>query len=250
MKEVLRQVGLTEKEIEVYLVLLELGEVSVGSILKRTNVSSSKIYEILDRLSKKGLVSRVIIEKIYYFSAAPPVCILDYLDQKKQDLLSITNRMEQLMPQLERAKKPVEEHSVRSYIGYNGLRTAFGSIINTLNRGEEYVGFIVSPEEIKNPLLANFLVQFHKRRAEKGISARMLADYKMRKVYKKEPFVSYKKYQIRFAQQKTLSDIIIFRKSILFYTGLGEPEAFIINSDRLANTFLDFFHNNWEVSRP
>ena len=55
--EILQELGLTQREIRVYLALLELGSTTTGSIIKRSEVPNSKIYEILESLQNKGLVS-------------------------------------------------------------------------------------------------------------------------------------------------------------------------------------------------
>ena len=60
IKEALKSIGLTEGEIKIYLALLELGSSSIGQIIKRSGISGSKTYEVLDRLSQKGLISAIL----------------------------------------------------------------------------------------------------------------------------------------------------------------------------------------------
>ncbi|RMD45562.1 TrmB family transcriptional regulator, partial [Candidatus Pacearchaeota archaeon] len=52
----LKEIGLTNGETKVYLSLIKIGESTVGPIAKKSGVSLSKIYEILNNLIKKGLV--------------------------------------------------------------------------------------------------------------------------------------------------------------------------------------------------
>ena len=59
-ESLLEKIGLTKSEIKVYLALLELGCSATGKIVEKSKASSSKIYEILDRLMQKGLVSFII----------------------------------------------------------------------------------------------------------------------------------------------------------------------------------------------
>ena len=51
--ELLEEIGLTKSEIKVYLALLELGSSTTGPIVDKSKASSSKIYEILDKLMQK-----------------------------------------------------------------------------------------------------------------------------------------------------------------------------------------------------
>jgi HTH-type transcriptional regulator, sugar sensing transcriptional regulator len=58
------QLGLTSGEARIYLSLLKLGSSKVGSIVKDSRVSYSKVYDVLERLITKGLVSYVTFDII------------------------------------------------------------------------------------------------------------------------------------------------------------------------------------------
>ena len=65
--QLLRKVGLTDGESKVYLALLELGSSTTGPIVKEADIAKSIVYQILDRLIQKGLVSYIVKEKTKYF---------------------------------------------------------------------------------------------------------------------------------------------------------------------------------------
>ena len=67
--KILEEIGLTKSEVKTYLALLEIGSSSTGDIVEKAQVASSKIYEILDKLSQKGLVSFIIKSGVKYFEA-------------------------------------------------------------------------------------------------------------------------------------------------------------------------------------
>ncbi len=50
MIDALSKIGLTEGETTVYLALLELGSSTTWNITKKSGISGSKVYEVLDRL--------------------------------------------------------------------------------------------------------------------------------------------------------------------------------------------------------
>ncbi|MFH1455442.1 MAG: helix-turn-helix domain-containing protein, partial [archaeon] len=68
-EKLLEEIGLTKGEVKVYLTLLKLGSTTTGKIIDEAQISSGKIYEILDKLIKKGLASYIIKDKTKYFSA-------------------------------------------------------------------------------------------------------------------------------------------------------------------------------------
>ncbi len=86
IEESLESAGMTKSEVKVYLSMVDLGSSSVGQIISKSNVTSSKIYELLDKLIHKGLVSSIIKKGVKHFEAAPPSRILDYLNEKENSL--------------------------------------------------------------------------------------------------------------------------------------------------------------------
>ena len=57
IRPILQRIGLTEGEIKVYLSLLEIGSATSGKVTRSCGISGSKVYEVLDRLNKKGLAN-------------------------------------------------------------------------------------------------------------------------------------------------------------------------------------------------
>jgi len=96
----LERIGLTSSEIKVYLALLKLGQVTAGPIVDEAKITRSKIYDILERLKQKGLVSHIIKEKTKYFSAADPHNILTYLDKKEEEIKQDKTAITKIIPEL------------------------------------------------------------------------------------------------------------------------------------------------------
>lgn len=64
--EILKEIGMTETEIKVYIALLEQGESLASKISLKAGVERAVTYHILEKLIKKGIVSYVIkIENIF-----------------------------------------------------------------------------------------------------------------------------------------------------------------------------------------
>ena len=86
LKEDLNRLGLTDGEARVYLLLLKLGLAKVGAIVKDSTISYSKVYDVLQRLSMKGLVSQIIVENVKHFNAVEPYILHEYLQRKEEEL--------------------------------------------------------------------------------------------------------------------------------------------------------------------
>ncbi len=77
--KLLENSGFTEKEAQVYLALLELGQGDVTDISKISGLKRSIIYVILEGLIKRGYVSELPDKKINTFQASDPSIILRQL---------------------------------------------------------------------------------------------------------------------------------------------------------------------------
>ncbi len=57
METILREIGLNETEIKIYITLLKIGESKSGEIIKQGEIKSGRVYEFFDSLIEKGLIS-------------------------------------------------------------------------------------------------------------------------------------------------------------------------------------------------
>ena len=86
MEELLEKIGLTNAESKVYLALLELGSSTAGPIIDKAKITPSKVYELLDKLQRKGLASVVTKENTRHYEAASPERLIDYLEERERNL--------------------------------------------------------------------------------------------------------------------------------------------------------------------
>jgi sugar-specific transcriptional regulator TrmB len=88
-KKALRNFGLTENEVEVYLILLKLGSASASDIAEKTQIHRINLYDLLERLQEKGLVSYVMMGKRKHYEAVDPKRILEIEEEKKESIKEV-----------------------------------------------------------------------------------------------------------------------------------------------------------------
>ena len=116
--KILESAGLTKNESIVYLTLLQIGTSRTGKILKSSKLNSGKIYEILNSLMNKGLVSESIIDNIKNFSAAPPNEIINYINKKKEALEKQETNIKSILPQLKAIKETKSKETLNPAVEY------------------------------------------------------------------------------------------------------------------------------------
>jgi len=125
ISEVLEQIGLNEKESQVYLALLELGTATVHPIATKANIKRPTTYLILEDLQRKGLVSIIPREKKVMYTAESPEKIIQDLT-KKQELVK---RFLPNMLALYNAKK--DKPQVLMFEGKEGTSKVYDKIFSS-----------------------------------------------------------------------------------------------------------------------
>lgn len=240
MYKELYEAGLSERESKVYLALIELGNTTAGPLVKKSEVPQCKIYETLNKLIKKGLVSYTIKSKTKHFQASDPEALLDFIDEKRK-------RISNIIPILKNKQTNIQKQESTIYEGLKGIKTAIGNILNELKKGDEYYVFSLG-EELKTDELRIFFKNFHAKRREKKIKVKLIAKKELRKTYSKH----YKTQglQIRYSSQTYPTGIFIFNKKVMTIVIENNPSAFIIQSEENTKRYKKFFENMWKIAKP
>jgi len=216
----LKNIGLTDSEIKVYLALLNLGSTSKGPIVKASKVASSKIYELLDKLAEKGLVSIVVRSGVKYFEAAPPSRLLDYLKEKKSAINQQEKQLAKLIPELTMKRSLAGMGSeTQVFKGMKGAKTSFDDILNTLKKGDEYYVLGISKF---TPHFERFVVNFHKERAKKGIRCKVIVNELAKDIGKKLKPIPLT--EVRYLKKELFTPVVfvIYKDKTLISIGLDE----------------------------
>jgi sugar-specific transcriptional regulator TrmB len=240
--KILEDIGLSNSEIQVYLALLELGETTSGPVIQKSDLQNSVVYNALNQLIEKGLVSFIIKGKIKYFQAADPKNLINFIEAKK-------NRLIEIIPQLT-IKKEQKKHEVQMFVGWKGIYTAFNKIIEELPKGSDYIGFAAGAEEQFSEETKTFFRIFNKKRNDMNYNVKLIANESARKtiesyVYEK----GQKKPEYRFVKGIAFNGIIIFGEKVLQVAFEEEPIAVIISSKAIANSFRKVFWSCWTNSK-
>jgi sugar-specific transcriptional regulator TrmB len=244
--DLLRNIGLTESEIKVYLALLELGSTTKGPIVHKSGVASSKIYELLEKLIQKGLVSYVVKAGVKYFEAAPPSRILDYLKEKESEIKKQEQQAEKLIPELELKRSLAGIGSeTQVFKGMKGAGTSFDDILKTLKKGDEYYVLGISKF---TPHFERFVVNFHKKRAKLGIKCKIIVNELAKDIGKKlEPI---KLTKVKYLQKELFTPVVFILYKDKALISIGLDEIFIqVKSKNLSTGLKAYADYMWSIGK-
>ncbi len=68
----LKEIGLSDGEVKVYTAVLELGIASINKIHEKVGIERRNIYDILNKLIEKGLVSYTLEKQVKVYQCTYP----------------------------------------------------------------------------------------------------------------------------------------------------------------------------------
>ena len=240
----LEEIGLTEGENKVYLALLKLGSSTIGRIIKEAQVSNSKIYDILDRLNKKGLVGVSMINNVKHFQAKNPSHINELVDEKEANIKKLREEIPRLQKMYEYAE-PIQEAEILQ--GIRGIKTFTEMILSKLERGDTF--YILGAPKEATEILGAYFQEWHERRAKKGIRCKIIYNKNAEERAKERKKTSLT--EVRIMPDETITPALIdigkdYVATILF----GErPLCILIKNKKIYESYLSYFELLWKSAK-
>ncbi|MBD3354366.1 hypothetical protein GF361_00095 [Candidatus Woesearchaeota archaeon] len=243
----LRRIGLTEGEIKVYEALLELGETTKTALAKKSGVAPSNIYDITNRLLKKGIISKVEKNGIAHFSPADPTHLINFLEKKEKEIEKEKDVVSNLLPSLlARFQKVKETVNIEVFQGWNGMKTIFEDLINECKTECNVFGASKGESEKQSDI---FFLKYSKLRAKKGITTNIIFNEELRRRKRINFFKKSGKYNIRFLQQSTPAEIMTYNNISCIIILTKQPLIIRITSEEVKDSFKQYFELMWNLAK-
>ncbi|VVB79634.1 HTH-type sugar sensing transcriptional regulator TrmBL1 [uncultured archaeon] len=243
MEKELRELGLTENESLIYLHLLKKGETTTGSIIKETQIANSRVYESLNTLVGKGLVSYNVQKDGKHFQAESPNKFIELEEQRKK-------KISELVPQLNNLKNTKEKETLTAvYEGYEGFKTAFRKIVYDcpVNGVIDVFGF--SQPQYKSENLSLFLNNLNLKSIKKRQKLRLITDISSRGF--QEDIAKAKNTEVKYMPSGYLSPAAmdIFEDYVYIFLWEEKPFVFMIKNKLIAESFKQYFNVLWTIAK-
>jgi len=238
IKEALKETGLMDEEITVYLALLKLGSSLASKISEETQVNRSHVYQLLERLITKGFASYVIKENRKYFNAVNPEKIIDILQEKEQKLQNILPSLIGL------AHLQKEKPLVEIFEGKEGIKTILNDILRVKKTWLAFGSSGKSPE-----VLSYYSEHWEKEREKRKIPLRGILDCSKSGLLRGRILSKLKFTQIRHTSEKYAnpSSTWIYGDRLVFVVWSKEhPLAIRMISKEFTENFISHFEVLWK----
>ena len=238
--EELKEFGLSDNEIEIYITLLKLGSSTANRVSELSGIKRSTTYDNLNLLINKGIVSSFIRKEVTYYEAQDPEKIIDLIEEKK-------TKIKKILPSLKKFKSSINEKSSVSFFeGKRGVLT----ILNDILDNEKELLFYGS-RKMALISLAHYPENFILKRAEKGIKLKAV----LAEEDKKDPSYKDKKIfalsELKFTKEldQIPANVFIFGEKVAFMTSEENPTGILIKDNKILQHQKKIFNILWNNSK-
>ncbi|MFA6461435.1 MAG: helix-turn-helix domain-containing protein [Candidatus Woesearchaeota archaeon] len=235
--EILQEIGLSITEAKVYLALLEIGSGLAGDITKKAEVNRTNVYDALERLIKKGLVTYVITANRKVFEPLAPETLKDLLKEKEERISSILPELNQLFKE----SKAKEEATL--FKGKKGVKSAYDLLLK--EKGEV---FVYGAESRFADVLPAFQKEWHTQRAKNKIRLNIVFSERV-KERKQQENLKWCKMRFLPKSYEFPSTILVSGSLVITVVWTEMPFAFLIRSKEAVKSNLNFFEILWKVAK-
>ncbi len=172
LRQVLEQIGLTEKEAKIYLALLEMGAQGATTIAQKTQINRTTCYLILENLKEKGLISTHTEANVQFFEAQEPSSLLTYINKRQNELVTQQNIIQSNLPYLEAIKKSITGSTTTKY--FKGKEGIINLYKETLSTNDKIIYSFLDITKIPQELLNIIDQTYVNERIEKQIHAKII----------------------------------------------------------------------------
>lgn len=238
--EILKAVGLNQKESSVYLALLELSQGTAAKIAKLANLRRPTTYLILDDLIKKGFVTQIPNKKVNQYQAINPAVVMGL--QK-----TALKNFSEMLPLLQTLHNKGAE---RPKINYIETEKGILNIYEEMNNAKESF-FITSHSKIEKhfPGAVSQWVEKNKKGIYKFTGKNLIPenkeDIKLAKTFKD----ANKNVKYLPGIKQLDMDFVVYENNLAI-TSLGDnPFMVIMESEKLTASMKSIFELLWKMGK-
>jgi len=251
LTESLEKIGLSDKEAQVYLQLIRLGAQPASVISRNANINRTTGYDILESLTKRGLIRSMRKKGATVFESLHPKELISYLEREKNEnarrIEKQKESISEILPMLISLEKPTSSRpKVTFFEGEKGMREAYEDTLTSKGNILAYANV----EEMHKGL-PYFFPEYYKRRGkEKKIHIKAIVpdnslgvERAGRDKAENRETVMVSKKDFDFSPE-----INIYNNKVLMVSW-REKMAIIIESDEIADFHRKMYRLAWERAK-
>jgi len=237
-EKVFGDLGFSKNEAKAYLALLELGSATAGQVAEKSKVHRTNIYDALERMLERGVVSYTMVANVKYFQATPPQNLFRLLEEKREQLKNV---LPELLLKIQLSEKKSEAHI------FEGVRAFVDIITNFLSYNDPILVYGI-PKEAPI-MMKTSLPHFHKKRMDQKIPIKHIYNHDAKdrvKLINKMPYTEARSLPQRFDSK--VQTVVCGDEVVITVWAPPVISIKIINS-KMADAYKKYFEILWKEAK-
>ncbi len=262
VKNLLREIGVTDKETEVYIFLSKYGALKGLELTKRIKKHKGQVYNILKSLQSKGLVQPTL-EFPARFTAVPLETAIDLnIKAKREAAALIENKKTDILNYWRTIKQAEEPTLIEKFAVMEGNRQIYPKIAQMIKETKNQLSVISSLQGLLWAYQHDVFDSVLERTMESHFECRVITEFSadnakvLEKLLESLPVgLNFRGRSPNLGQRLTPRMIIRDNEEILFFTSSEKENAppenescLWTNCKALVQSFAAVFANLWENS--
>lgn len=240
----LLELGFNRNEALVYLALIKFGKSDANTLIRETKFHKNIVYDNLEKLIDKGLVSFVTEHGKKVFQIAPPNMLVHFFEEQEKIILEKKRRANILAGEIEVLQSKIApKRGAEVFRGAKGIRAFYE---DSFRRGNLFS--FGAPKESVEVMGEVFWENYEIKRATYNVFAKYIFNSSLG-YWKKHVKSKYTqiKYFDRDFEPLTETHVQGERVAIIVWT--EEPFLFLIKDRFVADSYMKFFENMWKIAK-
>ncbi|MFT4297678.1 MAG: TrmB family transcriptional regulator [Candidatus Woesearchaeota archaeon] len=235
---------LSSNESLVYLSLLELKKSGATKLAQKTGLFRTLVYDLLNKLSEKGLVSYINIHGKRIYHPNPPERLLEILKEKERKTCELIPQLNMLFTELS------DEVIVQQYEGVNGMKAIIEDLFNSVKKNKTKEFYFFGPTGASINFIGPYIFDFINNAKELNILNKIdikgvwSSDFVTKKIMDKLGG----QHKFFNKGEKSTSPIFIYSDKVIIVGGKNKPFTIMIKNKNTADSFKTYFKIIWENS--
>lgn len=243
----LKTLGLTENEADVYLSLINNGPCFVAPIVQDTRKHRQMVYNALDSLQKRNLVTKSIDRGKFLYEVCDPERLMAMVMEQEEIARSVIDKVQSQMK--------ASQEQVEIFRGADSYQVAISTFADIAVKNNEYLVLNSQPKEYKS-----IVTSFSTKHLEKMWAIRnnggaldmlLFPNQKeaalssaLKDEYLGKPYSS----RVAVAFPEPPQTIWISGEEVYLRNRIGDPLLIHISSADLSKRYREYFYTLWEGS--
>lgn len=246
IENVLQQLGLNAKEIQVYTTALEIGTQAASVIARRVGIPRNTTRFILDKLVEKSLMKKILRANTQLYTPEEPKNLVNALERQRVDMNAAVDKkvglLTAVMAELESRYHPESARpKVTFYEGDDGLVKVYEDTLKSSETLRSFASF-----DDMHGVLPDYFSNYYRRRTKNKIGIRSIhPDTPLAREKTKHDKEEQRESRLVPGKQYHFTPEIQFYDSKVLITSWKEKLGILIESQEIYEAFGAIFELAW-----